>query len=109
MTGAEEVWDRGAQAERTALAWQRTGLSTAAVGLLLVHAYPAGQVVPPWPGLLLLAAGAAMAAVVAPVRYRHIEHAVRSGSGPSSTWTSSGTALLVLVAILGVAALLVLA
>ena len=109
MTRADAVWDRGAQAERTALAWQRTGLSAAAVGLLLVHTHPPGHVLPPWPGLLLLVVGGAVAAVVAPIRYRHIERCVRSGGGPLSTGTVPGTALLVLVSIIGVAAVLVLA
>lgn len=108
MTSAEAVWDRGAQAERTALAWQRTGLSAAAVGLLLMHAHPPGNPLPPWPGLLLLVLGGAVAAVVAPIRYRHIERCVRAGGGPSSARTVPGTALLVLAGIVGVAAVLVL-
>jgi uncharacterized membrane protein YidH (DUF202 family) len=109
MTRADAVWDRGAQAERTALAWQRTGLSAAAVGLLLVHAHPPGHVLPPWPGLLLLVLGGTVAAVVSPIRYRHIERTVRSGGGPSSSGAVPGTALLVLVSIIGVAAVLALA
>ncbi len=109
MTGADAVWDRGAQAERTALAWQRTGLSAAAVGLLLVHAHPAGHAMAPWPGLLLLVVGGAVVAVVAPIRYRRIERWVRCGAGPSSAGTVPGTALLVLTSIVGVAAVLVLA
>lgn len=103
------VHDPGAQSERTALAWQRTGLSAAAVGLLVVHAHPAGHVVPPWPGLLLLAAGAMLAAVVAPVRYRHIERVVRAGGGPLSTATVPGTALLVLATVVGTAVVVALA
>ncbi|GAA2544477.1 DUF202 domain-containing protein [Pseudonocardia hydrocarbonoxydans] len=109
MTGPAAVHDPGAQAERTALAWQRTGLSAAAVGLLVVHAHPAGHPVPPWPGLVLLVAGAAVAAVLAPVRYRHIERVVRAGGAPLSRATVPGTALLVAVAVLGVAAVLALA
>lgn len=109
MTGPDVVWDRGAQAERTALAWQRTGLSAAAVGLLLVHVHPVGHVLPPWPGLLLVALDGALAAAVAPVGYPHIERTVRSGRGPLCTRTVPGTALLVLTSVVGVAAVLALA
>ena len=61
----------GAQAERTALAWQRTGLAFLGVGAVLLHVNDGG----PTPlslavGLLDLATGAVLAAVVAPVRYR---------------------------------------
>lgn len=107
MSTPDAVWDPGAQAERTALAWQRTGLSVAAVGLLLVHTRPAGHVLAPWPGVLLIAVGGALAAVVAPLRYRHIERVVRSGGGPASSGTVPVTALVVLAGILGIAALLV--
>lgn len=104
MTRADAVWDRGAQAERTALAWQRTGLSAAAIGLLAVHAHPAGHPVPPWAGLLLLAAGGMLAAVVAPIRYLHVERATRAGNGPLSRTAVPGIALLVLTTVVGIAA-----
>ena len=45
--------DAGAQAERTALAWQRTGIGAVAVGALLVHGHVNQHVLPLWPGLLL--------------------------------------------------------
>lgn len=107
MTAAGELFDPGAQAERTALAWQRTGLSTAAVGLLLVHAHPVGHLLPPWPGLLLVTAGAVLAAVVSPVRYLRIDRTVRAGGGPSSSGTVPAITLVVLLCILGVGAILV--
>ncbi|MCX6463659.1 MAG: DUF202 domain-containing protein [Pseudonocardiales bacterium] len=106
MSRPDAVWDPGAQAERTALAWQRTGLSVAALGLLLVHARPAGYGPALWAGVLLLVAGGALAAVVAPVRYRHIERVVRSGGGPASSGTVPATALVVLAGIAAIAALL---
>lgn len=104
MSGPDALHDPGAQSERTALAWQRTGLSAAAVGLLAVHAHPAGHLLPPWPGLFLLAAGGVLAAVVAPVRYRHIERVVRAGGGPLSTASVPATAALVLATVAGIAA-----
>ncbi|WP_300007512.1 DUF202 domain-containing protein [Pseudonocardia sp.] len=104
MSRSEPVHDRGAQSERTALAWQRTGLSAAAVGLLAVHAHPAGHPVPPWPGLLLLATGGMLAAVVAPIRYLHVERATRAGNGPLSSAAVPGVALLVLTTVVGIAA-----
>lgn len=61
----------GAQAERTALAWQRTGFAFLGVGAVLLHVDGAGPAPLSWAvGLLDLAAGAVLAAVVAPVRYR---------------------------------------
>lgn len=108
MTGPDAVWDPGAQAERTALAWQRTGLAVAAVGLLLTHARSGGHLLAPWPGLVVLAAGGAVAAFLAPLRYRHIERTVRGGAGPSSAGMVSATALAVLAGIVGVGVLLVL-
>lgn len=55
------VADAGLQSERTYLAWQRTGLSFAAIGVLLVHAagglrHPVADL----PGLFGLAVGAAI-------------------------------------------------
>ena len=72
----DRLSDSGAQAERTALAWQRTGLTASAVGALLVHADP----VSPWPGVVMLATGTVVAAVVAPRRYVRTLRAVRAGA-----------------------------
>ena len=53
--------DRGAAAERTRLAWRRTGLSATAVGLLVARpAFAPGAGLPAW-----LVAAAAMVAWVA--------------------------------------------
>ena len=61
MRGGPETGDHGASAERTRLAWRRTGLSATAVGLLAAR--PAFR---PDAGLLTwLVAAAAMAAWVA--------------------------------------------
>lgn len=74
----DALFDLGAQSERTALAWQRTGLSAVAVGALLLHTHPGHQL----PGLLLLIVGALSAAVLAPARYRGILRAVRIRRSP---------------------------
>jgi uncharacterized membrane protein YidH (DUF202 family) len=95
--------DAGAQAERTALAWRRTGLTGIGVGALLVHAAPT-----PWSGALVLAAGAAAAAVVAPLRYSAIRRALQNGRTPVSRWsvpagTAASTAVTALAALAVVA------
>ena len=94
----DQLWDPGTQAERTALAWQRTGLSAAVVGALLTHLNPAGQPLAPWPGLLVMVFGAAAAAVVAPLRYSSVLRAARSGRTPLSTPATAAAAALVVLA-----------
>jgi uncharacterized membrane protein YidH (DUF202 family) len=54
---AATVVDPGAQGERTYLAWQRTGLSFAAVGAGLIH-FTGG--LDRWPGFVAMIAGAAV-------------------------------------------------
>lgn len=61
----------GAQAERTALSWQRTGLAAVAVGAL------AARTTAPAAGVVLVLVGVLAAGVVAPVRYARI----RAGAG----------------------------
>jgi uncharacterized membrane protein YidH (DUF202 family) len=78
-----DLVDAGLQSERTYLAWQRTGLSFAAAGALLVHA--AGGISHPYaaiPGLFGLAAGALILARGL-VRYRAIVTAAR-GEGEAA-------------------------
>lgn len=79
MITPDPLVDAGAQAERTALAWQRTGLTGIAVGALLVHAGPT-----PWAGALVLATGVAVAAAVAPLRYAAILRALGDDRTPVS-------------------------
>lgn len=75
--------DPGAQAERTALAWQRTGLALAGVGAVLLHVDGSGSSpLPLFAGLLDIAAGAALGAVVAPLRYRRTLRKVEEASSP---------------------------
>ena len=80
MTGSRAV---ETQPERTALAWQRTGLGVLAVGGLVVH----GALKATSP-LLLVAAGATallgltVLGALAPVRYRRLQ---QPGEGPDGT------------------------
>lgn len=94
--------DGGAAAERTALAWQRTGLAAMGVGALLVRLHP----VTPWPGALLVAAGTLLAGVVAPMRHARILRAVRAGSTPLAQRTVTGLVVVVLLVLVGSAATL---
>lgn len=96
----DELLDAGAQAERTALAWQRTGFAAAAAGAILTRVELVRHPVASLPGLLLMAAGVGAAAFVAPIRYVRVLRAIRSGRSPSSGPTLLGaTVLLVLVAL----------
>jgi putative membrane protein len=88
------------QPERTALAWQRTGLGVLAVAGLLGHR----AVEEERPLLLVLAgAGALLGLVVlgalAPVRYRGIRRRVAAGTGAAAPRLVAGvTATVLLVA-----------
>jgi len=73
----EEVLDRGLQNERTYLSWQRTGLSYAAVGALLLHGSGGrGLSVRLVPGMLALVAAATLM-LRAYLHYRGTHHRVR--------------------------------
>jgi uncharacterized membrane protein YidH (DUF202 family) len=69
------LFDEGAQAERTALAWQRTAISTMTVAALLIHARFNGQF---WSGLVLAGTAASAVLVLVPCRYRCVLRAVRA-------------------------------
>jgi putative membrane protein len=96
------------QPERTALAWQRTGLGVLGVAGLLGHrAVEEGR-----PVLLVLAGAAALLGLVvlgglAPVRYRDVRGRVAAGTGAAAPRLLAGvTATVVLVATLAAAAVL---
>ena len=87
------------QPERTALAWQRTGLGVLAVAGLLAHRALQEE----RPVLLVLAGAAALLGLVvlgalAPVRYRDVRRRVAAGRGaaaPRLVTTVTATVLLV--------------
>ncbi len=73
--------DPGAQAERTALAWQRTGLGLIGVGAVLLHVGGL-RLLSLTAGLLDIAMGVVLGAAVAPMRYRRALLAVGADSSP---------------------------
>jgi uncharacterized membrane protein YidH (DUF202 family) len=77
---APALLDVGAQAERTALAWQRTGLALLGVGAAMLHLGEGAALLAV--GVLDLAAGAIVAAVVGPVRYARTLRQVGDSSSP---------------------------
>ncbi|HSN10597.1 MAG TPA: DUF202 domain-containing protein [Propionibacteriaceae bacterium] len=79
----DRVADPGVQSERTYLAWQRTGLSFAAIGAALVQFAETGpQRASEVIGLYGIAVGGALLAV-ATLRYRHSVPAAR-GEHPAA-------------------------
>lgn len=77
------LFDVGAQAERTALAWQRTGLGLLAVGALLLHEAGGGlRALAVVVGLADVATGAVLSVVIARLRYRRTLASVTAGRTP---------------------------
>lgn len=93
--------DAGAQAERTALAWQRTGLAALVLGAVLVRVGPGVAT-----GAVVLAGGAALTAVVAPLRYRAVLRAVGAGAAGAVPGLLAAVTLATLLVILAVVAVL---
>lgn len=97
-----ELLDVGAQAERTALAWQRTGIGAMAVGALLMHAHVHAQLLSPWPGSLLIVVAALAILILVPQRYRRVLATVRAGRSPLSRGMVPGATLVLVVATIGI-------
>lgn len=97
-----ELLDVGAQAERTMLAWQRTGIGAMAVGVLLMRGHVAQHQLPPWPGLLLAVVAGFAVLVLVPQRYRRVLQMVRAGETPLSRGMVPGAALLLVLVTLGI-------
>ena len=75
----ERLYDVGGQQERTALAWDRTGVSLMVVGALYLRGgRPPYHHVRHWPGLAVLVLGAALI-VAAYRRYEGQHGALREG------------------------------
>lgn len=78
----DELVHRVAALERTALAWERTGIGLAGVGALLLHLRDESPAMLALGGLLVLAALAVVLGL-APRRYRAARDVVRRGGGGS--------------------------
>jgi uncharacterized membrane protein YidH (DUF202 family) len=102
VTGGQ-LLDAGAQAERTALAWQRTGFAAMAIGALLVHGHVEEHLLPQWPGLLLMGFAGTVVLVFGPRRYRRVLGTVGAGRTPLSQQMVPGATLVTLAVTLGVA------
>lgn len=103
--GPDRVFDRGLQHERTALAWDRTGLSLLVVAALLLRSGgpPYGNVVHA-PGYLGLSVGAVLL-WAGGRRYRRREVALRQGASvvqPGLVVLAAMAALTMSVAAIGV-------
>lgn len=98
-----ELIDVGAQAERTALAWQRTGIGMMAIGALLLR-WTVVEHLPVWPGIVLTAFAGLGVLVLVPDRYHRMLQVVRAGHTPLSRAMVPAATLLMVGVILGVAA-----
>jgi putative membrane protein len=107
----EPVPPRETQPERTALAWQRTGLGILAVAALLSH----GALESELPAMLVVSGAAALLGLgvlggLAPVRYRQVRRMLAdTGHLPGAPGLlTAATAAVVLVALAAVAGLITL-
>ncbi len=79
----DELFSTVAAAERTALAWERSGFSVAAIGALLFHAgEKADSRFEILAGGLTLLLALAVIGVLAPLRYRSVVRALQRGDTP---------------------------
>jgi putative membrane protein len=97
VTGGREV---ETQPERTALAWQRTGLGVLAVGGLVTHGALQGKS----PLLLVVAGctallGLAILGALAPVRYRRLRRSAATDGTAVPGLLRAATAIVVLTAV----------
>jgi uncharacterized membrane protein YidH (DUF202 family) len=93
----------GAQAERTALAWQRTAIGLVVIGLLITR-WSATEGFALWPGIALATCGGLAGVVLVRRRYRRVLHTVSAGESPVSRFLVPSTAALVIAIVLAVAA-----
>ena len=99
QAAADTLFDVGAQAERTALEWHRTGVGLVASGALAVR-WSVIQNFPVWPGVALAVVGAVASMVLVRRRYRRVLETVRAGRTPLSRYLIPGTAAFVVAVVL---------
>lgn len=93
-----------ASLERTALAWERTGIGIAAIGALLLHAGADPTALRAATGGILLVVAAVVALVVAPGRFRRARTSAATGRTPIQPALIAATAAIVVAVCLVVAA-----
>lgn len=96
-----ELLDVGAQAERTALAWQRTGIGTIAVGALVLR-WCLTENFPLWPGVVLAACGGVTTLFLVRQRYQRVLRTVTTTETPLSRFLVPGTTIFMVLVVLGV-------
>lgn len=96
-----ELFDVGAQAERTALAWQRTGIGTIAIGALVLR-WCVTEGFPLWPGIVLAACGGAATLFLVRQRYHRVLRTVSAAETPVSRFLVPGTAIFMVSVVLAV-------
>lgn len=79
MKGPATLWDRGAQPERTALAWSRTTLSLIAAGLVCVRVAPSAPGA--WLAAAVVCGGAALLLRLNMATFRRRRRRLPAGGG----------------------------
>jgi uncharacterized membrane protein YidH (DUF202 family) len=87
--------DLGAAAERTSLAWQRSGLGMIAVGALFVRVHQGPRLLSVLLGCVLIGTGILATALVGPWRYRTILAQVSAAQSPTSRWVMALAAVVI--------------
>ena len=94
--------DAGAQAERTALAWQRTGIGAMAIGVLMLRGHVHQPSLSWWPGLVLTIGAGIAVMVFVPQRYRRVLSNLRAQRTPVSRALVPGTTLVLALVVIGI-------
>lgn len=92
------LFDIGAQAERTSLAWQRTALGVVAVGALSIR-WSVTENFPVFPGIALVVFGAIAGLFVVRQRYLRVLKTVTTGQNPLSRYIIGLTTVFMIVVI----------
>lgn len=90
------LFDVGAQAERTALAWQRTALGVVAVGALSVR-WSVAEDFPVLPGIAMVVFGGLAGLFVVRQRYLRVLRTVQSAQTPLSRYLIPLTTIFMVV------------
>ena len=100
--GDRRLFDIGAQAERTAMAWQRTGIGVMAAGALVVR-WSVAEDFTVLPGIALTVFGGFLSLYIVRQRYRRVLTTVEAGQTPLSRYLIPGTTVFLLVVVVATA------